>query len=286
MKTQETPCNRQCEIPVKSSDGTPKDSIDSLAYSRTRLLLGDDVFEAIQSKKVIIFGIGGVGSWCAEGLVRNGFRNITLVDSDTISPTNLNRQLMATRDTIGRVKTEALKERLLSINPSARIEAVHAVYDENSANDFNLNDYDYVVDAIDSLKDKTRLILQASASSATFFCSLGAALKVSPLKVKTAEYWSVRGCPLGAALRKRMKQAGTLPSKPFICVYDDEVLPNRSTLAENIEEATQPLGPNGEKMSKKAQVNGTTAHITAIFGMTICGLITEDVYKKTVNKKN
>ena len=268
-------------------------SIEKAIYNRTELLVGGDVMEALAAAKVIIFGVGGVGSWCAEGLVRSGVTRLTIVDSDRICITNVNRQLMATTLTVGQVKVEALKARLLEINPKAGIEAIQQIYNEETADRFNLDEYDYVIDAVDSLKDKALLILRASASKARFFCSLGAALKVDPLKIRVAEFWSVRGCPLGAALRKKMKRAKTLPSKEFLCVYDDEVLPNRGHCQScGTEKCFCPKtqdGPgdpdllNHEWCSSKAQINGTTAHVTAIFGMTLSGLVVDDIYRRTLN---
>lgn len=244
-------------------------------FNRTRLLLGDDVMTALASAKVIIFGVGGVGSWCAEGLVRSGTTRLTIVDADIIAPTNINRQLMATTLTVGDVKVDALKERLLTINPQAEITAVRKIYCKETAAEFNLNEYDYVIDAVDSLKDKVQLIMDATASSAEFVCSLGAALKIDPLKIKVAEFWDVSGCPLGAALRKKMKREGLFPAKKFRCVYDDEVLPNRGT-----------GGAAETDIFNKAQINGTTAHVTAIFGMTLAGLVIQDLYQCVVNQKD
>lgn len=180
-------------------------TIEKAIYNRTELLLGEDVMEALAGTRVIIFGVGGVGSWCAEGLVRSGITKLTIVDSDRICITNVNRQLMATTKTVGQVKVDALKAHLLEINPKVEITAIQQIYCEETAGQFNLDGYDYVIDAVDSLKDKVHLILTATASKAKFFCSLGAALKVDPLKIKVAEFWNVRGCPLGAALRKKMK---------------------------------------------------------------------------------
>ena len=219
--------------------------------------------------KVIVFGVGGVGSWCAEGLVRSGIEHLTIVDPDCVGETNVNRQLMATTRTVGRPKVDALRERLLEINPSADVKAVMSVYCRESAEEYDLGSYDYVIDAVDSLKNKILLILNASASGARFFCSLGAALKVDPTRVKVAEFWDVRGCPFGAAIRKKMKRAGTLPARKFLCVYDDEVLPNR--------------GDGGiveTDTFDKACINGTTAPVTAIFGMTLAGLVIKDVYRE------
>ena len=179
-------------------------------FGRTELLLGEDVMQALSRMKVIIFGVGGVGSWCAEGLVRSGIKHLTIVDSDRVSITNVNRQLMATVKTVGQVKVEALKTRLLEINPDAEIEAVQAIYCEETADSFDLDSYDYVIDAVDSLKNKVLLILRAAASRAKFFCSLGAALKTNPQKIQVAEFWDVKGCPLGSALRKEMKSMQVL----------------------------------------------------------------------------
>ena len=126
---------------------------------RTELLLGKDNLEKLQSARVLIFGIGGVGSWCAEGLLRSGVRNITIVDSDRVCVTNCNRQLMATSRTIGQVKVDALRERLLEINPNANITAYQKIYEAKTADEFHMEEYDYIIDAIDSLKDKADLIL-------------------------------------------------------------------------------------------------------------------------------
>lgn len=238
-------------------------------FGRAELLLGREAMDALAKARVILFGVGGVGSWCAEGLVRSGVGNLTIVDPDVVAPTNVNRQLMATTRTIGRSKVEVLRERLLEINPGASVTARAETYTEETKGEFELNEYDYIIDAIDSLKHKTLLILEASASSATFFCSLGSALKVDPRRIKVAEYWSVRGCPLGAALRKKMNRAKTLPAKPFLCVFDDEVLENKGSL--------ETLEPD---LFNKAKTNGSLAHITAIFGMTLAGLVIDDVCEK------
>ncbi len=244
-------------------------------YNRTSLLVGPDVMTALSQARVIIFGVGGVGSWCAEGLVRSGVTHLTLVDSDRVSESNINRQLMATTRTIGQVKVEALRDRLLEINPQAAILALRQVYDADHADSFELESYDYIIDAIDSLKEKSDLILRATRTPAVFFSSMGAACKINPQGVKVAEFWNVRGCPLGAAIRKKFKQNHTWPGHKFRCVYDEDVLPNRG-------EGQAADATNSEWDGRKAQINGTTAHITAIFGMTLCGLVIEDIYQKTL----
>lgn len=234
--------------------------------------------EHIASVSVIIFGVGGVGSWCAESLVRSGVRHLTIVDSDTVCITNVNRQLMATTSTVGQVKVDVMKRRLLDINPEAEIEAICGVYSEETADQYDLDRYDYVIDAIDSLRDKACLILRATQSTATFFSSMGAALKMDPTKIDVAEFWKVKGCPLAAALRRKFKHAKTFPSRKFRCVYSEELLSNQGD-----ETATAECATNGADAAYhagstiKARVNGTIAHTTAIFGFMLAGLALQDM---------
>ena len=145
-------------------------------FNRTELLLGSDALERLSQVKVLMLGVGGVGSWCAESLIRTGIGHLTIVDSDRVCITNINRQLMASMQTVGQVKVDALKERLLQINPNADIRSLQMIYSEETADQFDLDAYDYVVDAIDSLKDKALLIIRATRSKAKFFSSMGAAL--------------------------------------------------------------------------------------------------------------
>lgn len=244
-------------------------------YDRSLLLLGENVSKRLSELKVLIFGIGGVGSWCVESLVRSGVTHITMVDSDCISESNVNRQLMATSKNIGRPKVEVMRERLLEINPDASIEISTERYSEQAADSFHLESYDYIIDAIDSLKDKSSLILRACRSGAVFFCSMGAALKVDPCLVKEAEFWNVRGCPLAAAIRKKYKREKTYPSHNFRCVYGEQVLPNLGFDALPSASVTASDG--------HACVNGSLSHITGIFGLTLAGLVIKDVYNKTLN---
>lgn len=237
--------------------------------------------------RVIIFGVGGVGSWCAEGLIRSGVGHLTIVDSDRVCITNVNRQMMATSRTIGKVKVDALKERLLEINPEADIEAVQAIYSEESSSKFNLDSYDYVVDAIDSLKEKAALILHATRSKSKFFSSMGAALKSDPTMIRVTEFWKVKGCPLARALRQKFKKRKTYPSKKFLCVYSEELLENkgsesscgtdRCVCPKSTKTEGEPSFANHEWCSSKARINGSLMHITSIFGLTLSGLIINDL---------
>ena len=260
-------------------------------FRRSELLLGDEAMSRIGEKRVIIFGVGGVGSWCAESLVRSGIKHLTIVDSDRVCITNINRQLMATSKTVGQVKVDALRERLLSINPSAEITALQQIFTAETADSFDIGSYDYIIDAIDSLKDKTLLILMATQTDAKFFSSMGAALKLDPARIKTAEFWKVQGDPLARALRKRFKRDGQYPKRKFLCVYSDELLENKGHNATcGTEQCMCPKAKNGpgnptllnhEWCSSKAQINGTLAHITAIFGFMLAGLVIQDAVKNS-----
>ena len=245
-------------------------TIQDAIFRRAELLLGDEAMKRIAQKRVIIFGVGGVGSWCAESLVRSGIRQLTIVDSDRVCITNINRQLMATSKTIGQVKVEALKERLLSINPSAEITALQQIFTAETADSFDIGSYDYIIDAIDSLKDKALLILMATQTEAKLFSSMGAALKLDPTRIKTAEFWKVQGDPLARALRKRFKRDGQYPKRKFQCVYSDELLENKGI---------PPTDGEIPSMFNKPQINGTLAHITAIFGFMLAGLVIQDIVK-------
>ena len=245
-------------------------AIQDAIFRRSELLLGNEVMERIAQKRVIIFGVGGVGSWCAESLVRSGIHQLTIVDSDRVCTTNINRQLMATTLTVGQVKVEALKERLLSINPSAEITALQKIFSQETAEEFNLDSYDYIIDAIDSLKDKAQLILTACKTRAMFFSSMGAALKLDPTRIKVTEFWKVQGDPLARAIRKKFKHYGQFPEKKFQVVYSDELLENRGC---PIDEGEEPSSFD------KPQTNGSLAHITAIFGFTLAGLVIQDATK-------
>jgi len=266
--------------------------------NRTSRLVGDQTMDYIASRKVILFGVGGVGSWCAEGLVRSGIRHLTIVDSDRVSITNVNRQAMATTSTVGRIKVEALRERLLDINPHAEIIARQEIYSKETASLFHLDDYHYVIDAIDSIRHKLELITNATAiakkrkmdSSSksepfTFLSAMGAAQKMDPSQIRVSEFWDINGCPLARTLRKQMKRFKRYPASKFQCVWSPELLPNRGTTASEVSDPFMETPIEGRSelathdwSSSKAQINGSMAHITAIFGFTLSGLVLKSCY--------
>ena len=240
-------------------------------FARTELLIGSEVMAAVASKRVILFGVGGVGSWCAEGLIRSGIIYLTLVDSDRVAVANINRQLPATTRTVGELKVEVLQRRLQEINPHAEITIIPEIYSAETSGLFHLDRYDYIIDAIDSFAHKMHLLLTASRTEATIFSSMGAALKMDTRQIKVAEFWNVHGCKLASALRKQMRK-GEKPHKRIECVYSEELLENRG------EEALENADEQGS--FRKGQTNGTLVQVTAIFGFTLSGLVIEDIVKR------
>ncbi len=232
--------------------------------SRTRLLIGEAAAGRLAQARVIVFGVGGVGSWCVEGLVRSGVRHVTIVDQDRVCASNVNRQLMATAMTIGQVKVDALKEHLLEISPEAEIDARHEAFNADTAATFDIGSYDYVIDAIDSLQDKMLLIRTACDARVRLYSSMGAARKLDPTRIRVAEFWKVTGCPLARSLRQGFKRSGRLPSRKFKCVYSDELHDNSCTPDE-------------------PRANGSMVHITAVFGFTLAGLVIEDIVSRTAD---
>jgi len=254
------------------------------AFNRLELLTGSAGLEALRKTSVALFGIGGVGSWCAESLIRSGIGHLTIVDSDLICVTNINRQLQATHDTVGASKVDVLKQRLASINPHAEIIALQKVYNRTTASSFPMDSYDYVIDAIDSLSSKVELIIHASHAGTKTYSALGASCKLDPTRIRVASLWETHGCPLGHFVRKRLRKRKF--SGEVTCVFSDEMLPNYDikpgcgtgkcicpTVSKNGD-------PVHEWCSSKKQINGSVAHITGIYGFMLAGLVIQDVLEK------
>lgn len=209
--------------------------------------------EALRAKKVIIFGVGGVGSYAAEALVRTGLTHLTIVDGDTVQPSNINRQLPATRATMGMPKVEALKARLLEIHPEAKIEARKEMVNGEWLMVNGLEGYDYIIDAIDSVNDKTDLIINATrARGMKVFSSMGAALRLDPTKVTTGELMTIKGDALAKAVRARMKKLDVHPYKKVRCVYSIE-------------------------QTQRCETRGSLMQVTAVFGLTLASLVITDI---------
>ena len=220
-------------------------------FARSEALLGEKAMETLRNTRVIIFGVGGVGSYAAEALIRTGLTHLTIVDGDTVQASNLNRQLPATRATMGLPKVEALKARLLEINPEAKIEALPIMANGEwlEANELN---YDYIIDAIDSVNDKTDLILYATRARVKIFSSMGAALRFDPTQVTTGELMAIKGDALAKAVRARMKKLDMHPYKKVRCVYSTE-------------------------QAQRCETRGSLMQVTAVFGLTLASLVIQDI---------
>ena len=218
-------------------------------FTRTTQLIGSDGFRALQEARVIIFGVGGVGGWCAESLLRTGVGHLTLVDFDVIDCTNLNRQVVATHKNIGQSKVFEMQKRLLSICPEADVQAIDRQYNAETADTFYLTQYDIVIDAIDMVDCKALLLYKATQAGCKVFSSMGAGRKLNPQNIRTAEFWKVQGCPLARALRTRIKKEKILPTAKIQCVYSEEIA--------------------GEQ--------GTLAPVVGVFGMTLAAMVIEQI---------
>ena len=200
-------------------------------FTRTTQLIGPDAFRALQEARVIVFGVGGVGGWCAESLLRTGVGHLTLVDFDVVDKTNLNRQVVATFDNVGKSKVIEMQKRLLSICPEADVQAIDCQYNAETAESFDLSQYDIVVDAIDMVDCKALLLYNATHAGCRVFSSMGAGRKRNPQRIRTAEFWKVQGCPLARALRTKIKKSGLMPSQKIQCVYSEELAGEQGTIA-------------------------------------------------------
>lgn len=241
-------------------------------FSRSEALIGSETMEALRTKRVILFGVGGVGSWCAECLIRTGLTHLTIVDGDTVQASNINRQLPATRTTMGMPKVEALKARLLEINPEAEITDVCTMYNVQCTKDgpFDLSQYDYIIDAIDSVNDKTDLILSATRARVKIFSSMGAALRFDPTQVTTGELMAIKGDALAKAVRARMKKLDIRPYRKVKCVYSTEQ-------AVRAQQPTPTLSLKGGE-----KVKGSLMQVTAVFGLTLASMVIEDIRGKVM----
>lgn len=229
---------------------------------RSQMVLGKEALEKLSSSRVIIFGVGGVGSWCAESLVRTGLLDLTIVDGDTVQESNVNRQLMATEKTIGMLKTEAMKERLKEICPEARITALQRRLTQENIDEFNLQDYGCIVDAIDSVSDKAALILKAKELGIPVFSSMGAARRSDPTQIRVSDFSKVQGDGLAQALRKRFKKLDRWPGK-FLCVHS---LETPLLLSENQD-------PSSQDGQITRGAGGSILSVTGCFGFFLGSLV-------------
>ena len=230
--------------------------------SRTQLILGKEGIERLGKAKVIIFGVGGVGGYALEALVRSGVEKIALVDADTVSISNLNRQIIATQRTLGELKVEAAKDRALSINPDAKITVYPIFYEEKTENEIDLSQYDYVIDAIDTVSSKIRLIEDAKAKDVPIISSMGAGNKLDPTAFKVADIHKTSVCPLARVIRTELKKRNI---KNLKCVYSEE-LPVKAVA-------------NDEGANKGRHAPASLSTIPSVVGLIIANEVIKDISK-------
>ncbi len=235
--------------------------------SRTELALGTAACENLFEAKILIVGVGGVGSWCAEALVRSGVKNITLIDFDSVCATNINRQAQAHSENIGKAKVDEMKKKLMLINPSASVEVFNIIFSEENHDVLNIESFDYVVDAIDFVKHKVYLLKLCMEKKKKIISSMGAGSRTDASRIRLSTIAKTQNCSLARAVRNALRKENVSLNIP--CVYSEEIPVKRLVQAET--DVEQEDG----KLSKKI-INGSLMHITASFGLMIAGAIIRD----------
>lgn len=234
-------------------------------YSRTRLLLGDAGMEKLKNARVAVFGLGGVGGYVVEALARSGIGALELIDHDTISPTNINRQILATRSTVGQGKAEAARNRVLDINPEIRVVAHSTFFGPDTAGEFDFSAYDYVVDAIDTVTGKLALVVAAQAAGVPIISSMGTGNKLDPTKFQIADISKTSVCPLARIMRKECAKRGIKKLKVLYST-EDPITP-RELPAEELPEGRRALP-------------GSVSFVPSVAGLIIAGEVIKDLIKE------
>ena len=231
-------------------------------FSRTELILGKEAMEKLAESRVAVFGIGGVGGYVVEALTRSGVGAIDVIDNDKICLTNVNRQIYATLKTVGKYKVDVAAERILEINPNVKVTAHKTFYTPETADEFDFTQYDYVVDAIDTVTGKIGLVLQAQAAATPIISSMGAGNKLDPTAFEVADLYETSVCPLAKVMRRELSRRGV---KSLKVVYSKE----------------KPLVPaeNEEKDGAKRQIPGSNAFVPPVVGLIIAGEVIKDLIK-------
>lgn len=233
-------------------------------FTRTELLLGSENIKRLKKCKVAVFGIGGVGSYTVEGLARSGIGIFTLFDKDVVDITNINRQIIATNSTIGKPKVEIMRERIIDINPEASVEAHQCFYTKENADEYDLSNYDFIVDAIDTVTSKIELIVRAKKNGVPIISSMGAGNKLDPTKLEVDDIYKTSVCPLARVMRRELKARNI---KKLKVVYSKE-LPIKHNNNVNMES------------EGKRQVPGSVSFVPSVAGLIIAGEVIKDLIKK------
>lgn len=226
-------------------------------FSRTEMLLGADAMGALSSSRVIVFGVGGVGGYVVEALARSGVGAIDVVDNDRVSLSNINRQIIATSDTVGRYKTEVIKERILSINPECKVTEFRMFYLPETASEIDLSVYDYVVDAIDTVSGKLEIIANAKKAGVPVISAMGAGNKLDPTAFEITDLEKTSGCPLARVMRTECRKRGL---KGITVVYSKE-------------KALKPISPIAPETDSKKVPPGSVAFVPSVLGLVLASYV-------------
>ena len=248
-------------------------------FSRTQLLLGEESMNKLSDMRVAVFGIGGVGGYVCEALVRTGIGHFDLIDDDKVCLTNLNRQIIATRKTVGLYKADVMKERMLEINPNVEVNVYKCFFLPENADEFPFADYDYVIDAVDTVTAKVELVMKCKEMNVPIISSMGAGNKLDASAFKVADIYKTKMCPLAKVMRHEMKKRGV---KKLKVVYSEEK-PTRPIEDMSISCRTHCICPPGaqHKCTERRDIPGSVAFVPSVAGMIIAGEVIRDLTKDT-----
>ena len=252
-------------------------------FSRTQLLLGKEGMDALVGAKVAIFGIGGVGGYVVEALARSGVGSFVIVDDDKVCLTNINRQIIATRKTIGKYKVEVMRDRILEINPDAKVEMRQCCYLPENAHEFDFSEYSYVVDAVDTVTAKIEIIMRAQAAGVPVISCMGAGNKLDPTQFHVADIYKTTMCPLAKVMRHELKKRGV---KKLKVVYSTEK-PVRPLEDMSVSCRSHCVCPPGtaHKCTERRDIPGSVAFVPPVAGLILAGEVIKDLTAGTLTIK-
>jgi len=247
-------------------------------FSRTQLLLGKDAMEKLGKSRVAVFGIGGVGGYVCEALVRSGVGHLDLIDDDKVCLTNINRQIIATRKTVGKYKVDVMKERILEINPDTKVSEYKCFFLPENANEFSFDEYDYVVDAVDTVTAKIELVMKCKEKKVPIISAMGAGNKLDAGAFRVSDIYKTKMCPLAKVMRHELKKRGI---KKLKVVYSEEQ-PIRPLEDMSISCRTNCICPPGakHKCTERRDIPGSVAFVPSVVGMIIAGEVIKDLIKE------
>lgn len=244
-------------------------------FSRTELLFGNEAMEKLENSRVAVFGVGGVGGYTVEALARSGVGTIDIIDDDKVCLTNINRQIIALTSTIGKYKVDVAEERIKDINPKAVVNKYKMFFTPETSGEFDFSQYDYVVDAIDTVTGKIELVMKANETKTPIICSMGAGNKLDPTAFEIADIYKTSVCPLARVMRTELRKRGV---KKLKVVYSKE----KPISPKNIKEFMQETEPNPTQRTGnvKKQIPGSTAFVPSVVGLIIAGEVIKDLSLK------